>query len=81
VCISLKGKFVSDVSRQVRACPDDTEFAVSVFLLTSEMGYLGYFYVKAKHFAILSKVGSGVRFADESRGVYRVVILGKPSRC
>jgi hypothetical protein len=42
------------------------------------MGYLGFFFVKAKTFEILSEVGNGgIRLAERSKGVYRAVILGK----
>jgi len=62
VCICLKGKFVSDGSRHVRACPDDIVLVlvVPVFLLASD-GLFGIYLRKSK---VL--------------GYYRVVILGKP---
>lgn len=44
------------------------------------MGYLVYLYVKAKSFKVLSKDGNGgFRFAERCKGVYRALILGKPS--
>ncbi len=44
------------------------------------MGYLRFFYVEAKSFEIQSKDGEGgIRFVERSKGVYRAVLLGKPS--
>lgn len=43
------------------------------------MGYLGFFYVEAKSFEFRSEISGGVRLAERSRGVFRVVVLGWPS--
>lgn len=39
---------------------------------------MGYFYVEAKAFKVLSEIGNkGIRLAERSKGVYRVVCLGE----
>jgi hypothetical protein len=41
---------------------------------------MGYFYIEAKSFELLSEGGNiSIRFAKRSIGIYRAVILGKPS--
>jgi len=45
------------------------------------MGYVGFFYVKAKSFEIRSEfsVGDGIRLAERSKGLFRAVFLNKLS--
>lgn len=43
-------------------------------------GLFGLFVPRSKSFELLSEDGNvGIRFAERSRGLYRIVILGKPS--
>jgi hypothetical protein len=42
------------------------------------MSYLGYFYVKAKAFEVLSEIGNkGICFAETGRDVYQAMCLAK----
>jgi hypothetical protein len=44
------------------------------------MGYLGFFYVKAKSFEIHSEISvGGTRLAERSRGTFKAVVLGRQS--
>lgn len=44
------------------------------------MGYLGFFYVKAKSFEIRSEISvGGAQLAERSRGTFKVVVLGRLS--
>jgi len=56
-------------------------YSVELGIYRIRMGYVGFFYVEAKSFEILSEfcVGDGIRLAEWSKGLFRAMFLSKAS--